>query len=728
MKNNFLLLITVFVLSLFQQLNAQKNPSFDATNARDGENVEYCHQHKKQVLLEQNPLYLKSKIQDEIEFQKVLKKPVQKGIIYKIPIVFHVLHINGAENISDEQIMDALFILNRDFRKLNADTATVHADFQGMPSDAEIEFVLATKAPNGACFKGITRTISPLSYDGADGNAQVTAIRNGNDVFNGTWAGNKYMNVFICGEIGGAAGYTTNPASWSSTSMTNGIWILHNYVGSMGTGSVNGSRALTHEVGHWLNLSHTWGPNNNPGNASSCTSSDQVSDTPTCIGVTSCSLNANTCDDDNAYWGFNMRDNVENYMDYSYCSKMYTAGQVARMRAALLLGSTGRANLWTANNLAATGATGNLVLCKAEFAADKKTVCAGELVQLLDDSYNAATGWNWEITPNNGWSFVSGSTATSQNPQLNFTQSGLYTVKLTSTDGTTTDDETKTNFLRILPAASTIPYWEGFEGYSNLNNLMNWEVYNPNSNNAYTIENTTAHSGIQCAKIVNFGQAPSNIDELISAPIDLSVVPSSGSVTLSFRYAYRKKVTADYEYLKVFISSDCGTDWAQRKTIGGTQLSSLTSSTTWKPTQQSDWTTVHMINVTNNYFTENFRMKFRFEGEGGNNFYLDDINLYEGSPSDNLVIGVDELNTFNSLELFPNPTEDELNLRFSLDKKEDMKFVISDLSGKITQQHSFKASEGSNLVMFDTNSLSAGMYFLTIGTSTSLKTMQFVVK
>jgi PKD repeat protein len=728
MKNNFLLLISIFVFSLFQQLNAQQKPTFDASNARDGEKVEYCHQHKKQALLEQNEAYLKSKLQDEIEFQKALKKPVPKGTVYKIPVVFHVLHNNGVENISDEQIMDAVNILNRDFRKLNADTATVHADFQGMPTDSEIEFVLATKAPNGACFKGITRTMSPLSYQGDDGGDQVTAIRNGNDVFNGTWAGNRYMNVFICGEIGGAAGYTTNPASWSGTAMTNGIWILHDYVGSIGTGSLNGSRALTHEVGHWLNLSHTWGPNNNPGNASSCSSDDQVADTPTCIGVTSCNLNANTCSDDNAYWGFNIRDNVENYMDYSYCSKMYTAGQVARMRAALLVGSTGRANLWTANNLALTGATNDLVLCKADFGADKKTVCAGEQVQLLDDSYNAATGWNWEITPATGWSYTDGTSATSQNPKMIFTQSGLYTVKLTSTDGTTTDDETKNNFLRILPTASTIPYWEGFEGYSSLDNLTNWEVFNPNNNNAYTVENTTSHSGTQCAKLVNFGQTPSNIDELISAPIDLSVVPSNGSVTLSFRYAYRKRVAADYEFLKVFISGDCGTDWAQRKTIGGGQLSSLTSTTSWKPTQQSDWTTVHMINVTNNYFTENFRMRFRFEGEGGNNFYLDDINLYPGSPSDNLVIGIDEMNTLNSLELFPNPTEGELNLRFTLNNKEDLNFIVTDLSGKVSQQHSFKANEGSNLVMFDTNSLSAGMYFLTIASGTSSKTMQFVVK
>jgi peptidyl-dipeptidase Dcp len=68
------------------------------------------------------------------------------------------------------------------------------------------------------------------------------------------------------------------------------------------------------------------------------------------------------------------------------------------------------------------------------------------------------------------------------------------------------------------------------------------------------------------------------------------------------------------------------------------------------------------------------------------------------------------------------------DFKLVVDKKEDLKFVISDLSGKITQQHSFKANEGSNLVMFDTHTLSAGMYFLTIGNASSSKTMQFVVK
>ena len=130
------------------------------------------------------------------------KGGAQKATIYTIPVVFHVLHFGGVENISDEQILNELFILNRDYRKQNADTANVHPDFQGMPADIEV----------GQCFSGITRTFSPMSFQGADGGAQVDAIVAGNNVYNGQWAGNKYLNIFICGDIGGAAGYTYKPA------------------------------------------------------------------------------------------------------------------------------------------------------------------------------------------------------------------------------------------------------------------------------------------------------------------------------------------------------------------------------------------------------------------------------------------------------------------------------------------------------------------------------------
>ena len=714
-----------FVLFSFFTLFSQVKRTIDPTNVRDGEQVEYCIQHKKMAALMQNTDYVLQKQQDDIEFAKALKKGQPKGVVYRIPIVFHVLHNNGVENISDEQIMDQLAILNRDFRKQNADTATVQSDFVGMPTDAEIEFVLATKAPNGTCFKGITRTMNALSYDGADGDAQVTAIRNGNDVFNGSWPGNKYLNVFICGEIGGAAGYTTNPSGWSGTSMTNGIWILHDYVGSIGTSSVGTSRAFTHEVGHWLNLSHTWGGNNNPGNASSCSTDDGVDDTPNCIGVTSCLINANTCNSVNSFWSYDVRDNVENYMDYSYCSKMYTGGQVDRMRAALQGTITGRFNLWQSANLTATGATGDVYLCKAQFTTDRTTICLGDSIQLVDDSYNVVSGWNWEVTPATGWTFASGSAANSQNPTINFSQPGLYTVKLTATDGSATDDEIKNNYIRVLPDPSALPYWEGFESYSTLTNVNNWEVYNPNNNNAWTIENTTGHSGAQCAKLVNFGQGVGSVDELTSAPIDLSVIPPTGTVTLSFRYSYRKKTTADYEYLKVFVTSDCGETWAQRKTLGGNQLSSSVSSTSWKPTQQADWVTVHMINVTSIYFTPNFKMKFKFEGEGGNNIYLDDINLYAGSPSDNLVLSLEENTDLSAIELYPNPTDEDVHIRYSSAVDTRLAISILDLSGKVISTTTVQSKTGDNMVIIPTNGLATGTYLVQLGTNA--RVLKFVV-
>ncbi len=710
----------VVVSFLFNALNlSAQSTFFDATNARDGESVEYCYQHKLHVKNLANPAYVQSLQNDEVIRQhEALNSASTKGIIYKIPIVFHVLHINGAENISDAQIKDALFILNRDYRKQNADAANVHVDFQGMPSDIEVEFVLATKAPNGACFKGITRTYSSLSYQGNDGGDQVGAIKTGNDVFQGEWPSNKYLNIFICGNIGGAAGYTYKPGGWQGTNMSiGGIWVLHNYVGSIGTSSLNTSRTLTHECGHWLNLDHTWGGNNNPGNASSCSTDDAVTDTPNCIGVTGCLINSNTCNSDDPYWGFPMRDNVENYMDYSYCSKMFTTGQKTRMRAALTSSVAGRNNLWTTSNLAATGADGNVNLCKADFTVNKTSICVGELLQFTDGTYNAATGWSW--TFQNG----TPATSTAQNPQVSYDTPGIYTVTLTATDGTTTQTETKTQYIHVLPKFGYLPFLETFENYTDLSNTPNWEIVNPTDFISFQI-GTTGLSSAKSAYLNNYNSNGSQSDELISAAVDLSSITSSA--TLSFRFSYRKKATANFESLKVYLSKDCGVSWAQRKTLTGSQLSTIVVPSPWIPAMPEDWTTIHMTNVTSEYWVDNFRYKFKFDGNGGNNLYLDNINIYAGSPSDNVVSGIDETLQMNGVNLYPNPADEEVTLSFSSINTQAITVAIQDVFGKTIQSHNILAQNGSNLVFLDTQKLAAGTYFVSLINGGTPVTIKFV--
>ncbi len=696
---------------------AQSTRDLDPTNMRDGETVEYCSSHKKMDEAMKDPEY---KAQREAFIAEMSEKKgsndTEKGTLYKVPVVFHILHNYGSENISDNQIFDALAILNRDFRLQNADANNVKAEFQGLPVDVEIEFVLATKAPNGACFNGITRTVSALTNDGSSGSAQVSAIINGNDVFNGQWAPSKYMNVYVCGEIGGAAGYTFNPSGGSSMYF-NGIFVLHNYTGSNGTSSVYTSRTLTHEVGHWLNLSHTWGPNNNPGNASSCNDDDQVTDTPNTIGVTACALNEASC---------GPLANVENYMDYSYCSKMFTAGQRTRMRNALTSSTAGRNNLWTTTNKDATGANGILTLCKTEFSAPKTLICPGDSVTFSDESYNGATSWTWTFTGGNPAS------STVQNPTVTYNTPGIYSVVLTASDGTTNLTETKTSYITVLPASSSLPFYESFENYSTLAASGVWFIKNTPTNEAFEITSTAGFYGSKSVKLKNSSQTGSSYDELLSSPVDLSGVTSAQAVTLSFRYAYRKKVSTNSEKLIVFLTNSCGDDWDQRKTLSGNTLGSITASGDWSPTSQADWVTIHMTNVTSQYWISNFRYKFVFEGSGGNNVFIDDINIYEGPPSDPIVNGTasisENTNLINGLNVFPNPADEELNVEFSLAQNQAVTMEVYDVTGKAVKSASVNGQVGNNVILMPVSELSKGMYFVNIRTNGFSQTLQVVIK
>src|SRR4051812_14866269 len=56
-------------------------------------------------------------------------RPVPAAPLFTIPVVFHILHVGGQENISDAQVQDAVSILNRDYNRRNADTANVVAQF-----------------------------------------------------------------------------------------------------------------------------------------------------------------------------------------------------------------------------------------------------------------------------------------------------------------------------------------------------------------------------------------------------------------------------------------------------------------------------------------------------------------------------------------------------------------------------------------------------------------------
>ncbi|MCG8573976.1 MAG: GEVED domain-containing protein [Flavobacteriales bacterium] len=89
----------------------------------------------------------------------------------------------------------------------------------------------------------------------------------------------------------------------------------------------------------------------------------------------------------------------------------------------------------------------------ADFVASATVVSPGTTVDFTDLSSNSPTSWSWSISPGAGWSYTGGTSASDQNPSVNFTTVGFYTVTLTASNGFGSDDETKTSYIEVSESA-----------------------------------------------------------------------------------------------------------------------------------------------------------------------------------------------------------------------------------------------------------------------------------
>src|SRR5690606_18935799 len=85
----------------------------------------------RQRLIETDPTFLQREAEYEAEIQELIRNNAEfrdEHVLVTIPVVFHILHLGGRENISDEQIYSELEILNRTFRKMNVNEAITDVD------------------------------------------------------------------------------------------------------------------------------------------------------------------------------------------------------------------------------------------------------------------------------------------------------------------------------------------------------------------------------------------------------------------------------------------------------------------------------------------------------------------------------------------------------------------------------------------------------------------------
>jgi hypothetical protein len=397
-----------------------------------------------------------------------------------IPVVFHVLHQGGSENISMAQIRNQVRILNEEYQRLQADTILAPAVFKALAGKLNYEFRLATKDPNGNCTEGVTRTWTPLSscIDNAEDAKYVIG-----------WPRDKYLNIWLVKAMNyegktdcGGGGYAQFPGT--GLAETDGVEIRHDLIGSIGTATTNSGwgnfkgRYLIHELGHWMNLWHIWGD-------ATC-GDDLVSDTPPAqndnSGCPTFPHRANnTCGSDANGEMFN------NYMDYSHgdCLNMFSKQQSLRIEAAMNSAASSRNNLFKASNLIATG-TDTLFIpdCPSKpevFPYTTKYICGSGNILFKDFSWGGSSDGRL-------WSFPGGDATnlTDSTISVTYDSAGIFNVGLSNTNQNGTVSKTFLQRVVVFPAGPSAQSLPAMFDYEGSNPLEGWTVINSNSGNTWS--------------------------------------------------------------------------------------------------------------------------------------------------------------------------------------------------------------------------------------------------
>jgi len=296
-------LIGLFVLALAYQTAAQRSCS----------TFEY-----QQRQLHSNPTLLQKIESIEIFTKQIEEKDItyyrSQGDIIVIPVVVHILYHYPYENISDARVQEQIAILNRDFRRMNADTVNTPSGFKNLAADCEIEFKLATVDPKKRATTGIVRKYTPIKLWSDDDKMKFS-----NEMGDDAWDADSYLNIWVC-ELDRVAGYASFPGGPIEK---DGVVLDFGAFGVTNNGPYSFGRTAVHEIGHWLNLKHTWGD--------SYCGDDLVHDTPKqstyTVGCPS-SIRITCGNGPNG-------DMYMNYMDFTNdeCMNLFTEGQKMRMKS-----------------------------------------------------------------------------------------------------------------------------------------------------------------------------------------------------------------------------------------------------------------------------------------------------------------------------------------------------------------------------------------------------------
>ena len=360
----------------------------------------------------------------------------------------------------------------------------------------------------------------------------------------------------------------------------------------------------------------------------------------------------------------------------------------------------------------------------ANFTADKVVLCGGEYVRFTDLTENCPVSWSWQFNPSTVI-YLEGTSETSQNPVVQFTEPVKYDVQLTAFNLVGPSVSTKIDY--IINDGYGLPFEGNFsDGFAS----QHWQINNPDFWVTWdTITVPGTFGGGKAAWMNFFDYATVNRrDQMISPPLNFT---DYTSLTLSFRHAYAQRASMK-DSLIVRISNDCGTTWDRVWGTGPNGSDSVfvthvPMDTEFFPSSTDDWCGgsygVGCYNIDLSPWAGLDKIKVMFESycRYGNNLFIDNISI--SGP-----VGTEERNQGDlGINIYPNPTSGIVNLAVS---KASGRMTISafNAQGQLIRNYQQSARTGMNNYQVDLTGHPKGIYYIRVTTEQTTQIEKIIIR
>jgi PKD repeat protein len=366
------------------------------------------------------------------------------------------------------------------------------------------------------------------------------------------------------------------------------------------------------------------------------------------------------------------------------------------------------------------------ILPEVIFSASNIRPCISDTVLLEDASVYNPNGWQWIFYPD-AVTFVNGTSASSQHPQVKFDLPTVYDVTLMATNPNGSNSLSKTDM--IYAGGLSLPFEDDFETFSFMN--KSWTIENPDDEKTWEVTTVAGNGPGTNAAYVNIKSYNGlyERDRLVTPLLNLN---DFNQAALEFQFAYAQRYEQYTDSLIVYLADGCGEQLHRLVSLGEDSLNLFATAPftmlNFVPMTAEEWCGAEgnpacvSIDLTPWAGISDLRVVFETFNGFGNNIFVDNVKI-TGTLS-----GMDESMTGNiPFTLFPNPSGGSFTLKLN-DMQGELTIMITDITGHLVYKTSFVNNEETAYKSIDLTNPARGLYFVEVHDEGNVWVKKVVVK